>query len=148
MTQVTAIRNDRAVSAVANTMTAGHRIAITPSRSHVVVSLGGEKIAESDRALALEETGLPTRYYFPREDVRVELLTPTSRASSCPFKGDASYWSVQVGPAVHENVVWSYETPIPAAAEIAGLLCFYNEHVDLSVNGVDQARPETPYSAS
>ena len=134
--------------AVVTTMTEGHRITITPSSSHVVVSLGGEKIAASDRALALDETGLPTRYYLPREDVRTELLRPTSRSSTCPFKGDASYWSVQVGDAVHDDVVWSYETPIPAAAEIAGLLCFYNERVDLSVDGVDQARPETPFSKS
>ena len=112
-------------------MTDGHRITISPLDAHVVVSLAGEKIAESDRAVALDETGLPTRYYLPPEDVRTELLAPTDRSTTCPFKGDASYWSVVIGDQVYDDMVWSYETPIPASAGIAGLLCFYNERVDL-----------------
>ena len=71
-------------------MAAGHQITITPTRDHIEVTLGGEKLAESDRAVLLNETGYPTRYYFPREDVRTELLRPTSHQTTCPFKGEAS----------------------------------------------------------
>ncbi len=129
-------------------MTDRHRITIAPLPARVEVSLGGEQIACSDRAVALDETGLPTRYYLPGEDVRTDLLRRTDRSTTCPFKGEASYWSVVIGDEVHDDIVWSYETPIPAAAGIAGLLCFYNERVDLSVDGHDPARPETRLSPS
>jgi uncharacterized protein (DUF427 family) len=119
-------------------MASGHQITITPSQLHIEVSLGGEKLAESDRAVLLEETGLPTRYYFPRQDVRTELLRPTDHQTTCPFKGEASYWSAEVGGKVHENLVWSYETPIPQAEGITGLLCFYTERVELTVDGQRQ----------
>lgn len=127
-------------------MTQGHRITITPTDAHVEVIVGGEKVAESDKPVLLDETGLPTRYYLPREHVRTDLLRPTNRETTCPFKGEASYWSVEVGDDVHENLVWSYETPIPESEGITGLMCFYNERVDLVVDGEPQARPETPYS--
>lgn len=108
-------------------MASGHQITITPTDQHVEITLGGEKVASSDRAVVLEETGLPPRYYVPREDVRTDLLRPTSSRTTCPFKGEASYWSAEIGGQVHDDVVWSYETPIPAAAGIAGLMCFYTE---------------------
>lgn len=127
-------------------MTQGHKIMIKPGDLHVEVSLGGEKIAESDRPVLLEETGLPTRYYLPREDVRTELLRATSQETTCPFKGQASYWSVEVGGQVHDNLVWSYDSPIPEAEGVTGLMCFYNEKVDLTVGGEREARPETPFS--
>ena len=113
----------------------GHRIKIIPTRLHVEVTVGGQKVADSDRPVLLEETGLPTRYYLPPDDVRTELLRATSRQTACPFKGQASYWSLEVGDEVHEDLVWSYQRPIPEAAEIAGLLCFYNERVELTVDG-------------
>ena len=116
-------------------MASGHQITITPTQLHIEVTLGGEKLAESDRAVLLDETGLPTRYNFPREDVRTELLRPTGHETTCPFKGQASYWSAEVGGEVHENLVWSYETPIPQAEGIAGLLCFYTERAELTING-------------
>jgi uncharacterized protein (DUF427 family) len=114
-------------------MATGHKITIVPADVHVEVMLGGETLAKSDRAVRLEETGLPARYYIPRDDVRTELLRPSAHTTTCPFKGEASYWSVQVGDDVHENVVWSYEAPIPDASGIADLMCFYNERVDLAV---------------
>jgi uncharacterized protein (DUF427 family) len=114
-------------------MTRGHQITITPVGRHVEVSLAGQQLAASDRAVLLAETGLPARYYLPREDVRTDLLRPTGTHTTCPFKGQASYWSVEVGGEVYEDLVWSYEDPIPAAAGIAGLLCFYSERVDLTV---------------
>jgi uncharacterized protein (DUF427 family) len=127
-------------------MTSGHRIQITPSDRHVVVTVGGVKVAETDRPVLLEETGLPTRYYLPRDDVRTDLLRPTSTETTCPFKGQAAYWSLEAAGEVHDDLVWSYETPIPEAAGVTGLLCFYNERVDLVVDGEPQSRPETPFS--
>jgi uncharacterized protein (DUF427 family) len=127
-------------------MTSGHRIQITPGDRHVVVTVGGVKVAETDRPVLLEETGLPTRYYLPRDDVRTDLLRPTSTETTCPFKGQAAYWSVEAAGEVHDDLVWSYEAPIPEAAGVTGLLCFYNERVDLVVDGEPQSRPETPFS--
>lgn len=122
-------------------MASGHQITITPTDQHVEVTLGGEELASSDRAVVLEETGLPPRYYLPREDVRTGLLRPTSSRSTCPYKGEASYWSVEIGGQVHDDLVWSYETPIPAAAGIAGLMCFYTERgAELTVSSPQAAR--------
>ena len=96
-------------------MAAGHTIVIIPANRHVEVRVSGQKLAESDHAMRLEETGLPPRYYIPRQDVRTELLRPATRKTTCPFKGQASYWSAQVGDELHKNLVWSYERPIPRA---------------------------------
>lgn len=128
-------------------MTQGHRITITPSDLHVEVAVNGAKVAESDCPVLLEETGLPTRYYLPRDDVRTDLLRPSNRETVCPFKGEASYWSLEVGDDVHDDFVWSYDAPIPGAEGITGLMCFYNERVDLTIDGERQPRPETPYSS-
>jgi uncharacterized protein (DUF427 family) len=119
-----------------------HRIVITPTDVHVEVTVNGHRLAESDRPVILEETGLPARYYFPREDVRTDLLRPSSRVTTCPFKGQASYWSIEIGDERHDDLVWSYETPIPAAEQIADLMCFYNERVDLVINGEREATSE------
>ena len=120
--------------AVASCMATGHKITIIPADAHVHVRLGDQTLAESDRAVRLDETGLPARYYIPRDDVRTDLLRPSDHATTCPFKGEASYWSVQVGDHVHENLVWSYKSPIPDASDIAGLMCFYSERVDLTLS--------------
>ncbi len=113
-----------------------HHISITDANEHVIVKIAGEVVVDSVAAKLLSEGGLPVCYYFPQADVRMELLTPTKTSSHCPFKGDASYWSVQTGDKTHEDVVWSYPNPIPAAGEIAGLLSFYNERVDLDITPV------------
>src|SRR5579862_3578258 len=120
-------RNHPGRAGVAMDMASGHQITITPASAHIDVVLDGEKLASSDRALLLEETGSPDRYYLPKDDVRTDLLRPTSTTTTCPFKGEASYWSVEAGGRVHDDVVWGYETPIPGAEQIAGLLCFYTE---------------------
>jgi len=125
-------------------MASGHTITITPAERHIEVSVGGQQLASSDRALRLDETGLPARYYIPREDVRTDLLRPTARETTCPFKGQASYWSALAGGELHKNLVWSYETPIPAAGQIAGLMCFYNERVELTISDQHQRDPKTP----
>jgi uncharacterized protein (DUF427 family) len=121
-------------------MASGHTITITPAERHIEVSVGGQQLASSDRALRLDETGLPARYYLPREDVRTDLLQATAHHTTCPYKGQASYWSAQVGGETFQNLVWSYETPIPAAEQIAGLMCFYNDRVELTVS--EQHQPD------
>ncbi len=115
-------------------MTQGHTITTTPADQHVEVRVDGQKVAESDHPVLLDETGLPTRYYLPREDVRTDLLRPTSFTTECPFKGRASYWSLELDDKVHDGIVWSYETPIPGAEGVAGLMCFYPDRVELTVD--------------
>ena len=116
-------------------MTAGHSVTITPDDAHVEVWLDGELLAATDDALRLDETGLPARYYIPKSDVRMELLQPTSFHTTCPFKGEASYWSAEVGGKRYDGIVWAYETPISTAAEIAGLMSFYPNVTEIRVNG-------------
>ena len=114
-------------------MNPGHTVTITPADLHVLVRVDGEVIAESVRPVVLEETGMPTRYYLPREDVRMDLLRATNFHTTCPFKGEASYWTLELNGAIHDGIVWSYEKPIPEAEGVAGLLSFYNDRVDLTV---------------
>ena len=121
-------------------MSAGHTVTTRPSTAHVEVRVDGQLVASSDRALELDETGLPTRYYLPRDDVRMELLTRTELHTTCPFKGEASYWSIEVSGARLDDVVWSYETPIDEVSEIAEHLSFYPNRVELTVDGSPVAR--------
>jgi uncharacterized protein (DUF427 family) len=122
------------------------RIDILPSSRHVRVEVDGVTIAESTSPRILFETGLPARYYLPKTHVRLERLAHTDTASYCPYKGQAEYWSVRAGDAVHEDLVWCYPTTLPESARIAGLMSFYNERVDLYVDGVRQERPTTKFS--
>lgn len=122
------------------------RVDTLPSSRHVQVVINGETVADTHRPYLLFETGLPTRYYIPREDVRMDWLEPAQSTTRCPYKGLASYWSVRVGDEVFHNIVWSYPDPIPECPKIEGLLCFYNEKVDLYVDGELQPRPKTPWS--
>jgi uncharacterized protein (DUF427 family) len=114
-------------------MNPGHNVTITPTDVHVEVRVDGQKVAETEHPVLLDETGLPTRYYLRREDVRMDLLRRTNFSTECPFKGHASYWTLQLGDAVHDGIVWSYEEPIPAAEGITGLLCFYNDRAEITV---------------
>lgn len=123
------------------------RVDAVASSRPVRVVVDGEAVAETARALFLFETGLPTRYYIPREDVRMDLLRPTGSSTRCPYKGVARYWSAVTGGAVHEDIAWSYEDPVPECPRIRGLVCFYNEHVDaILVDGVETGRPVTRWS--
>jgi uncharacterized protein (DUF427 family) len=123
-----------------------HRVDVLNSSRHVKVVVEGEVVAETHRPRLLFETGLPTRYYFPKLDVRLELLEPTDSVTACPYKGQARYWSVRVGDHVVKDLVWSYPTTIPECPKIENLLSFYNEKVDLYVDGELQVRPKTPWS--
>jgi uncharacterized protein (DUF427 family) len=122
------------------------RVDILASSRHVVVSLDGVRLAESRQPRILFETGLPARYYLPLTDVRLELLRPSDTVTMCPYKGTATYWSVQIGERLVPDLVWTYRTPVVESVKIAGLACFFNEHVDLTVEGVQQQRPVTLFS--
>ena len=116
-------------------MKSGHTITIAPSGLHVEVRLDGELLAATDHPLTLDETGLPTRYYFPRTDVRMERLRATSFHTTCPFKGEASYWSIDIGGQTHDGIVWSYETPLPEVVAISGMMSFYPDRTQVTVDG-------------
>jgi uncharacterized protein (DUF427 family) len=127
--------NRAGVAAVDHRMSPGHTVTISPSDAHVEVRLDGELLAQSDRALRLDETGLPARYYLPKADVRMDFLRPTSFQTTCPFKGEASYWSADISGQTHDGIVWAYESPILAATQIAGLLSFYPTRAEITVDG-------------
>lgn len=122
------------------------RVDTVHSSRQVRVEVDGQVIAETDRPVLLFETGLPTRYYIPKLDVRMELLEPTSTITHCPYKGDARYWTLHVGDKTYKDFVWSYPRPIPEIPKIENLLSFYNEKVDLYLDGVLQERPTSPSS--
>ena len=112
------------------------RIDALASSRHVRVEVDGVTVAESDRPVILFETGLPPRYYLRLTDVRQDLLRPSSTTTSCPYKGTAAYYSVEVNGTPHADLVWTYRSPLPEATKVAGLVCFYDEKVDLYVDGV------------
>ncbi|NRQ32156.1 DUF427 domain-containing protein [Nonomuraea sp. NN258] len=118
------------------------RIDILASSRHVRVEVDGVTVADSRNARVLFETGLPARYYLPKPDVRLDLLEPTDTATHCPYKGTAEYWSVNGRP----DLAWSYRTPLPESQKVAGLIAFYNEKLDIYVDGELQERPKTPFS--
>ena len=107
-----------------------HPIAIAPSGKRVQVRFAGRIIADSTRALTLQETAYQPAHYIPREDVDMSLLERTDHQTYCPYKGDASYYSIKAGDKTAENAIWSYEQAYPAVAEIEGHLCFYRNRVD------------------
>jgi uncharacterized protein (DUF427 family) len=122
------------------------RVDILHSSRHVRVEIDGVTVAESTSPRLLFETSLPARYYLPKPHVRMELLEPTASVSHCPYKGQAEWWSVRAGDGLHEDLAWSYPTPLPESEKIAGLISFYNEKLDIYVDGVLQARPSTKFS--
>ncbi len=123
-----------------------HRVDVLNSSRHVRVVVAGETVAETRRPRLLFETGLPTRYYIPKLDVRLDLLVPSETSTRCPYKGKASYWSIMVGDGLVKDIVWSYEAPIPECPKIENLLCFFNERADIYVDGELMPKPKTPWS--
>jgi uncharacterized protein (DUF427 family) len=116
------------------------------SSRRVVVELAGTTIADSSRSTMLFETYLPTRYYLPREDVRMELLRPTETVTACAYKGLASYWSATIDDTVVDDVAWSFAHPHNYATAVKDMLSFFNERVDITVDGERLERPRTPWS--
>ena len=122
------------------------RVDILASSRHVRIEVDGVTVADSHNPRLLFETGLPTRYYLPKTDVRIDLLEPSDTITRCPYKGEAEYYSVRAGGTLHENLAWYYRMPVPESQKVQGLVCFYDEKVDVFVDGVKQERPSTPFS--
>jgi uncharacterized protein (DUF427 family) len=122
------------------------RVDILHSSRRVEVYVDGVKVADTHAPTLLFETGLPVRYYLRKVDVRMDLLERTETRTHCPYKGTAEYWSVRVGERVYPDLVWSYPFPTAESSKIAGLVSFYNEKVDIVVDGVTMERPRSPFS--
>lgn len=122
------------------------RVDILASTRQVRVEIDGMTVADSGQPRILFETGLPPRYYLPLTDLRMDLLRPSDTQTHCPYKGTATYWSVDTGQAVHADAVWIYRTPLPESQKVAGLACLYNEKVDIYLDGELQDRPRTHFS--
>jgi len=110
------------------------RVDILKSSRHVVVRIDGTVVADTVKPTILVETGLPPRWYIPPTDVRLDLLTQSETSTGCPYKGFATYWSADINGDLHPDIAWSYATPLPESAGVAGLICFYNERVDIEID--------------
>jgi uncharacterized protein (DUF427 family) len=123
------------------------RVDALRSTRAVRVELDGMLLAESSSPVLVFETGLPTRYYLPRPALHLDVLEPSDTVSECPYKGRTSaYWSVRIGDAVHRDLAWSYDFPTRQLLPIAGLVAFYNEKVDITLDGEPLERPRTHFS--
>jgi uncharacterized protein (DUF427 family) len=123
-----------------------HRVDVVATRRHIQISLDGELLAETSRAMALFESNLPARWYIPRGDVSAS-LTPSDTVTRCPYKGTASYHSVKLDSGeVAENLIWFYADPLPEVGRIRDLVCFFNEKADIELDGELQERPESSWS--
>lgn len=122
------------------------RVDILASSRHVRIEIDGVTVADSVRPRLLFETDLPTRYYLPKTDVRLDLLEKSDTVTHCPYKGATEYWSVRVGDKVHTDLVWGYASPLPESQKIIGLLAFTDEKVDVYVDDVLQVRPKTKFA--
>jgi len=122
------------------------RVDALRSHRHVTVALYGVLLADTHSPVLVFETGLPTRYYIDRTDISFEHLEPSDTQSMCPYKGVTSgYWSVRIGDAVHPDLAWTYHYPLPAVAPITNMVAFYNEKLDISVDGAPLTRPQTHF---
>jgi uncharacterized protein (DUF427 family) len=123
------------------------RVDALRSTRTVRVELDGVVLAESGSPVMVFETGLPTRYYLNRTEVRFEHLVPTPTVTRCPYKGTTSgYWSVVINGNHHADLAWTYDFPTRELLAIAGLVAFYNEKVDVFVDGIREDRPTTHFS--
>jgi uncharacterized protein (DUF427 family) len=122
------------------------RVDVLRSSRHVVIRIDGQVVADSTRPTLLFETSLPTRYYLPKTDLRLDLLTSTSSQTQCPYKGTAEYYTATVEGTEHVDIAWWYRHPAHESAGIAGLVAFYDEKVDVEVDSVAQERPRTHFS--
>jgi uncharacterized protein (DUF427 family) len=123
-----------------------HRVDTYATTRRVRIAVDGVAVAETTRAVALFETGLPARWYIPLDDVRAELFEPSETKTRCAYKGSASYWNVRVGDTVHDDLAWTYREPQRDAEAVRDLVCFFNERVDLELDGELEERPVTQWS--
>ena len=112
-----------------------HRVDVMNSSRHIKVVIDGQVVAETKQPRLLFETGLRTRYYIPKVDVRMDLLESTPTSTACPYKGNAVYWAPRMGDKTFADIVWSYPFPTLESAKIQNMLAFYNEKVDIYVDG-------------
>ncbi|TKX26245.1 hypothetical protein C1H76_1598 [Elsinoe australis] len=122
------------------------RVDILASMRPIKISVGGKVIAETTTSMHLYETGLPVRYYMPLTAVDQSVLRPSDLRTKCPYKGEAEYYSVVVDGKEWKDVVWYYTRPTVECAAVQGLVCFYNEKVEVEVDGKKEERPVTPFS--
>lgn len=122
-----------------------HRVDTIESSRHVKIVIEGITIAETTRPHLLFETHLPTRYYIPKEDINMDYLKSSDLSSICPYKGSASYWNINVNGKTFKNHVWSYLDPLSEIPKIKGLLAFYDEKLDVFVDGELQIKPKTKF---
>jgi uncharacterized protein (DUF427 family) len=120
------------------------RVQILPSSRHVIVTVDDIVVADTHRPTFLHETGLIRRTYVNKLDVRMDLLTPTDTTSRCPYKGTARYWTLDTPIGQHVDVAWSYPAPFRESAPIAGLIAFFDERADITVDGKRVERPTSP----
>ncbi len=122
------------------------RVDVLASDRTVEVALDGTVVARSDHPMLLFETDLPTRYYFPPEDVDLDLLVASDTRTECPYKGSARYWSIPAVGDIGEDIAWSYPEPITEQLVLTDLVAFHDERADVTVDGHLQQRPRTPWS--
>lgn len=123
------------------------RIDILPSTRPIRVRVAGQLVAETNFAMHLYETGLPVRYYMPLTCIDPSVLRPSKTQTGCPYKGEAEYYSVEVkGGKKVEDCVWYYNTPLLESAKVEGLCCFYNEKVEIELDGVVLETPVSPFT--
>jgi uncharacterized protein (DUF427 family) len=122
-----------------------HRIDVLDSARHVRLELDGHVLADSVRTHLLFESLLPVRFYVPREDLSVE-LRPSTKRTWCAYKGEASYWSPDLDGTEVPDLAWSYEAPLQDATGVKGLIAFFDERVDVVLDGQRRERPVTPWS--
>lgn len=122
------------------------RVDILQSSRNIRVEVDGVMVADSNLARMLFETGLPTRYYLPKTHIEFQYLTPTDTVTGCPYKGHARYWSITVNGETKSDLAWGYDTPLQESQDIAGYVAFYNEKVDIFVDGILEDRPKTKFA--
>ncbi|KXT10102.1 hypothetical protein AC579_9698 [Pseudocercospora musae] len=122
------------------------RIDILQSTRHIRVSIAGQVVADTDSSMHLYETGLPCRYYLPLTRVDASVLRPSKTLTQCPYKGEAEYYSVEIDGKIYEDVIWYYNRPLLESARVEGLVCFYNEKVDIELDGEVLEKPISPFA--
>ena len=129
------------------------RVDLLPSTRHIRITVASPSdpskditLAESSHSIHLHETSLPCRYYLPITAVDQSLLRHSGTTTKCPYKGEAEYYSVEVGGKVYEDVVWYYNRPLLECAKVEGLVCFYNEKVDIELDGEKLEKPISPFA--
>jgi uncharacterized protein (DUF427 family) len=122
------------------------RVDALPSSREVRIEIDGVVLAETRRPTLVFETGIDTRFYIPRADVRMDLLRESDTVTQCPYKGRATYYTAGVGEQTISDIAWTYVFPVPEAPRLEQLIAFYDERADTFVNGRQRPRPVSAWS--